>query len=262
MRDASCNPAQRGLATVDRRQQTAIIRASRHRNPQSLEGFGPSQPRYQRPAGTALNGQCPVHDERRKDQYVATGEIDPVTGPLAVEDLDAAALVLGGAQLDHYRYLSQAHFAFAEIHMPIVKLSLGVARQLQLTHFCRKCKFVACVVEHRDLPNAVEYPIGLGCTRNPEQIAVSDEAAVAPRHPARQYALFPMQCDNEVAFLRAEPARKEFAVMKRLPHQPSSRWVRRSGQVGRPLHETLASQFTRGMRDYQYTNYRIAIITA
>lgn len=159
-----------------------------------------------------------MHDERRKDQGVPPTESDPVAGALAVEDFDAAAVVLACGQLNNDRYFSQAHRALAEVHVPIVKLVLGVAGQLQLTHFCEKLKSVAGIVEFRDLPDAAEYPISVRCVRNPEQIAVPDEAAIAPGHRAPQCALVLVQRNDAVAFLRAETAREDLAVMKRSPH--------------------------------------------
>src|SRR5271156_6962994 len=95
----------------------------------SSEGLEPSQPGDQGPPSTALHGQRPVHDEGRKDQRVSLAESHPVAGPLAIKDLGPAAVISASGQLDDNRYLAQAHCAAAEIHVPVVKLILGIASQ-------------------------------------------------------------------------------------------------------------------------------------
>jgi hypothetical protein len=87
-----------------------------------------------------------------------------------------------------------------KVHMPVVQLTYRIARQLQLTHFLRKPKPVPRIVERGDIPDALEYPLGLSRLRNPEQITVPDEAAVALRHPAPQRARFPTLRNDALAF--------------------------------------------------------------
>ena len=69
----------------------------------SFERLGPGQPGDQGPAGTALHRQCPVHDEGWKHQGISLAESNPVAGPFAMENLDAAALVSAVGQLDDHR---------------------------------------------------------------------------------------------------------------------------------------------------------------
>ena len=86
-----------------------------------------------------------------------------------------------------------------------MELILGVAGELQLAHFFEELKPVSRIVEGGDIPDAGEYPLGLRRPRNPEQITVSDESAVAPRHPALQRTGSLMQRNDAPAFLRLEP---------------------------------------------------------
>src|SRR6266487_253142 len=92
----------------------------------SLQRRRPGEPGDQGPTGAALHGQCPMHDEGRKNHCVALAESNPVAGPLAIEHLDAPAVVPAAGELDDHRYFAQAHLTWAEIHMPIVELVLGV----------------------------------------------------------------------------------------------------------------------------------------
>jgi hypothetical protein len=56
---------------------------------------------------------------------------------------------------------------------------------LQLTHFCQKLRIFDRIWQVATLYNSrYGFPIGFRCPGNPEQITVSNEAAVAPRHPA------------------------------------------------------------------------------
>ena len=99
-----------------------------------------------------------------------------------------------------------------------MELILGVAGQLQLAHFFEELKPVSRIVEGGDLPEAREYPLGLRRPRNPEQVTVPDEPAVAPRHSAVQRTRYLMQRNDALAFLRLEPTREDLAVMKSFPH--------------------------------------------
>src|SRR6266404_7596154 len=107
--------------------------------------------------------------------------------------------------------------------MPVVELILGVAGQLQLTHILAEPKPVSRIVESGDLPDALEHPLRIRRPRNPEQITVSDQTAIAPRHPALERTRFLMDCNDTLALLRAEPTREDLAVIKSFPH------------VGRPI---------------------------
>src|SRR6516165_5082128 len=132
------------------------------------EGFRPGEPRNQSPTRTAPHGKRPVHHKGRTDHGGSQPESDPVVGPLAIEDLDSATLISARGQLDDDRYFAQAHWAVAEIHVPIVQLILGVAGQLQLTHFFEKREPISRIVERCDVPDALEYPLGLRRPRDPE----------------------------------------------------------------------------------------------
>jgi hypothetical protein len=68
------------------------------------------------------------------------------------------------------------------------------------------------------LPDTLGYPLGPRRPRNPEQITVSDESAIAQRHPALERTRSLMQRNDALAFLRLEPTREDLAVMKSFPH--------------------------------------------
>src|SRR6266446_1197193 len=205
----------------------------------SLEGLGPGQPGDQGPTGPALHGQRPVHDEGRKEQCVPLAESDPVAGPLAIKDLDPAAVISAAGQLDDHRYFAQAHRPAAEVHVPVVLLARRIARQLQLTHFVGKPKPVPRIVEHRDITDSLEYPSGLGHPRNPEQITVSDQTAIAPRHPALECTLLLMRRNDALALLRTETPCEYLAVIKSFPHQAD------------PLRERDAKEYSLSVLDCQ-----------
>src|SRR6266481_2989507 len=184
----------------------------------SLQGLGPGQPGDQGPTGPALHGQRPMHDKGRKEQRVALAESDPVAGPLAIKDLDPAAVISAARQLDDHRYFAQAHRTAAKVHMPVVQLARGITRQLQLTHFLGKPKPVPRIVERRDIPDSLEYPSGLDHPRNPEQITVSDQTAIAPRQSTLECTLLLMHRNDALAVLRTETTCEYLAVIKSFPH--------------------------------------------
>src|SRR6266481_3215744 len=184
----------------------------------SLQGLGPGQPGNQSPTGPALHGQRPMHEEGRKDQCVALAESDPVAGPLAIKDLDPAAVISAAGQLDDHRYFAQAHRPAAKVHMPVVLLTRHIAGQLQLTHFLGKAKPVPRIVECGDIPDSLEYPSGLGHPRNPEQITVSDQTAIAPRQSTLECTLLLMHRNDALTLLRTETTCEDLAVIKSFPH--------------------------------------------
>jgi hypothetical protein len=98
-----------------------------------------------------------------------------------------------------------------------VELIVGVAGQLQLAHFFEHLKPVSRIVQGGDIPDAREYPLGLRRPRKPEQIIVSNESAVAPRHPALKRTGSLMQRNDAAAFLHLEPTCEELAVIKSFP---------------------------------------------
>ena len=102
--------------------------------------------------------------------------------------------------------------------MPVVELISGIAGQLQLAHFFGELESVSRIVQSGDVPDACEYPFGLERSRNPEQIAVADETSVALGHPAIQCTRSLMQCNDALAFVRAEPSCEGLAVVKSFPH--------------------------------------------
>src|ERR1700730_5844655 len=159
-----------------------------------------------------------MHDEGRKDQCVSLAESDPVAGPLAIKDLDPATVISAVGQLDDHRYLAQAHLTAAEVHVPVVLLARHIARQLQLTHFVGKSKPVPRVIECGDIAKALEDPPGFRRARNPEQVAVPDQTIAAARYSALHNARPLMQRNDALALLRSEPAGKDLAVIKCVPH--------------------------------------------
>src|SRR6266478_5937266 len=208
----------------------------------SSEGLWAGQPRHQSPTGPALHGQRPMHDEGRKDQCVALAESDPVAGPLAIKDLDPAAVISAAGQLDDHRYFAQAHRPAAKVHMPVVLLTRHIAGQLQLTHFLGKAKPVPRIVECGDIPDAIEYPSGLDRPRNPEQIAISDQTAIAPRYPALERTRSLMHRNDALTLLRAEPTCECLAVIKSFPHRAD------------PFRERDVEESIRCPLDCQYIN--------
>src|SRR6266446_938234 len=126
--------------------------------------------------------------------------------------------------------------------MPVVELILGVAGQLQLTHILAEPKPVSRIVESGDLPDALEHPLGIWRPRHPEQITVSDQTAIAPRHLALERTHLLMHRNDTLALLRAEPTREDLAVIKSFPHR------------GRSSPRTDGEESIRCALDCQYIN--------
>ena len=99
------------VSIIYRHQPTAVIVTDcictwiiiRDCSAHSLQWLSPGQPGDQGPTNPALHRQRPMHDEGRKDQHVSLAESDPVAGPLTIEDLDPAAVISPGGQLDDHR---------------------------------------------------------------------------------------------------------------------------------------------------------------
>ena len=137
-----------------------------------------------------------------------------------------------------------------------MELILGVAGQLQLAHFFEELKPVSRIVEGGDIPDAGEYPLGLDYSGNPEQIAVSDESAVAPRHPALQRSRSLMQRNDALAFLRVEPTCTRLAIVKSFPHVPHPLFAAAAPPADHPKADLAVNSMAGNLTlPYHYVNY-------
>jgi hypothetical protein len=100
------------------------------------------------------SARCMMKDGKTSASPCLRG--DPIIGLLTIEDLDSAAVISAGAQLNDHRDFALAHGTLAEVHMPVVKLILVIAGQLQLAHFLEKLKPISQYIESGP-PYATKY---------------------------------------------------------------------------------------------------------